>query len=413
MRRGYIPNLHEQYVLEGTPYEIGVQRGKLTTESEKKKFLNFVYSGQYTPVEIPLEQYNLETYKQKYPKYAAEWEKMIEALPEWAIQEMHGLADSAHLPYDKVLLHEVPIVFPEAVGDVSSVQPGAEIEEAGGDCTAFVAYGKGADGGPFLGGNAEGAHNLRKNLSIVYIKNKTGNNMLTISRGSPGATIRNNFAMNDKGVCLWSNGISPLKSEYGIVGIDGLNTRMALNDCNNVDEVLDFYKNLKRLNAKNRYVVDTKRGVHIEYTANHINFNESERGFEPGSSPVFKTPKMRQYNSYLVDEFDRRFSYAVASKRTDFRLERYEELFKELKPLTAAKCVRLLADHGGRGANADLGGPYEGASDYTICAHGKAIGDSYHCHHRSTVAVPAKKTIYVAMGSACETEFIAFKVPSK
>jgi hypothetical protein len=411
MRRGYTPHLHDQYSLSGEPFDIGLQRGKLALEKEKQAYKDFTYA--HMGRKIPKEEYNIEKYKSRYPKLHAKWEQMVDSQPEWALQELRGLAEGAGLPFEKVLLKQIPIVFPESIGDPDGFLQPRQIGLMEEDCSGFVAFGDAVAGGKtLLGSNAENTHGKRRTDTITYIKNKKGHNLVEVHIGTPGSGLNTSFAMNDQGLCLWCIGVSAVKEEKGIIGHLILN-RMALNDCDNVDEALEYYKNAKRLVPKRIDMIDTERGASIEFTANHYEVLEPESGFQTGSSPVFTSPKMRRHNYYISDETDPRFSYTIAPKRTDFRVERYQELLEQFKPLTPGNSVKLLADHGGRGASPDLGGPYEGANDYTICAHGSKVGDDFHSLFRSSIAVPSKKSIYVAFGSPCEAEFIQFKVPEK
>ena len=164
----------------------------------------------------------------------------------------------------------------------------------------------------------------------------------------------------------------------------------------------------------------------MEFTGRNIEFLEPEEGFSPGASPTFLSPKMKIYNEVLTDETDERFSYGVAKKRGDFRMERYLELFKEKRPLTPEMCPELLGDHGGRGAGI-VQDHIEGAktlpSDYTICVHGKAITydlqsgkqisrPGYHGVGASHIMVPERNTLYECFGRPCQAGYAEFKVPS-
>jgi len=412
-------NIVDVFFFSGTPYEIGYQNGKTRAEFLKKYLKGLSFGNLYETKSWPSpEDYNIENFKEKQPADFARWDKFVKSQPEWILEELHGLADGAGVEYEKVLIDikHFPLMF-------SSASKGAAGDD---DCNGFVVYGKGAVGGkPIVGGNAEGASEPRRvadidplsghsRTAIYYVKNNKMNS-LVFGHGCPGQMCAHG-GINEKGLAMFGSGVSAKSEDLGDVGMPALMTRrVALQTCNNVDEAIDFYKNIPKLGSSHVYIADLKRAVMLEFTGKHMAVSDPERGFIGGASPAFVNPTMKPYHSCLIDETDPRFNYTIALKRGEFRHQRYVELFEKKKPLNPEMCMELLGDHGGRGAGIVreeiYGAPPQG-SDYTICPHGS--GNPEHGFHKigtSYIIVPDRKTMYVAFGSPCQANYVPFKVP--
>ncbi len=409
--------LHQIYNYEGTPYEIGYQRGQRTGELLREKMQKHSFGNPYWKNLWPKpDDYNLSYLKENHPKRFKDWERALEKTPEWFREEVRGNAEGAGVSYDKLIIATswFPVMFPVKNPEESS-SPDL-------DCNGFVAYGKGTeDGTPLIGGNAETDHESLRHFSVVRVRNKVGNSFVMATK-SPmfGAS---QCGMNEKGVCIFGSGVSIKPELFGEIGYRQVIRRIVLQEANNIDEAIDILKKGPRMGGQHIYLADKKRAVHIEYAGSKIEVIDPESGFDSGSSPYFSTPKTREWCNVVVDETNPKWSYMVSKTRGVFRMERYHELFNMYKPLTIEKMPTIMGDHGGRGTGIireHLEGACPQGSDFTICAHGRAsrgIGGtsgvlgSFHATSYSNISQPAKLTLWIAPGNPCEAGYFPFHPP--
>lgn len=413
--------IHRVYKFSGTPYEIGVQRGKLTSDYIKKNMANQKFGNPYYHAMPTPEQYNLDYLKANYPEQHKKWETELAKTPDWLREEAKGVAEGAGVPLEKVLISGS--MFPFFLRKEIEAGPKVMLSN---DCNGFIAYGKATVGGrAFAGGNSEGSHEGIRHLSVIRVKNKVGNSFVAQAHFNRGLST-GQAGMNDKGVCIFGSGVSVKHEFWGDVGYRIMIRRKLLQNANNLDEAIDICKEGPLMGGQHFYMADPKRAVHIEHTGKKLEVIDPECGFDAGSSPYFSSPNMTEFCDVLVDETDPDFHFGLAKKRGIFRMERYHELFQMKKPLKLEDIPSMTGDHGGRGTgiiqeHMDGSGPI--GSDYTICSHGGAgksknpeghphgQAGSYHANAWSVIHVPDKLTMYMAFGSPCEAGYVPFHPP--
>ena len=227
--------LHDVHEFAGSPYEIGLQRGRMTAERVRKALQGFTTGNPYFKDLWPKpEHYDLSYFKEHYPSQYNRYIRALENTPDWFREEARGNAEGAGVPYEKMITAWFPFVFPHEGKAPSSAVSGVE----GGlddDCNGFVAYGKAtADSNPLIGGNGETDHLAIRGKKIILMKNKVGNsfvmetNLPWLNGGQSG--------MNEKGVCLFGSGVSIKPEEWGDFGHRLLIRRLVLQEANNIDE---------------------------------------------------------------------------------------------------------------------------------------------------------------------------------
>ncbi len=404
--------LHEVYNFNGTSYEIGKQRGeqlaKLLKDEWKARPLSFLNSG------LSAEKYNLDYLKQQNPEQFTKWNRAFDKTPEWFKEEVRGMADGAGVPFEKLIIAEDYFPF-------RMETPKKEIED---DCCGFVAFGKGTVGGRVLvGGNGETDHASIEHMAIIRIKSSDTNNVVLQTKRPWGLSCQ--CGINDKGVAIFGSGVGVIKEEYGNIGFRHVVRRRVLQEANNLDEAIDLIKEGPRMGGQHLYIGDTKRAAHIEYSGKHVEVIEPENGFEAGASSAFSHPNMKKTLPYIKDMDDPEYWNIASGIRSGiFRMERYHELFQELKPLTLEMIPRILGDHGGRGTGLireDMEGACLQGSDFTICVHGKrrlegpggshGTPGSFHAASFSNIEIPDQKKMYIAFGNSCEAGYVPFTPP--
>ena len=409
--------LHQIHDYEGTPYEIGYQRGKRTAELLRKDLAKHSFGNPYWKDRWPKpEDYNLDYLKENHPARFKEWEKALEKTPEWFREEARGNAEGAGVSYEKLIIATswFPVMFP--------VENPRETSTPELDCNGFVAYGDATrDGSPLIGGNAETDHASLKRFTMVRVKNKVGNSFVMATKKPQFGSSQ--CGMNEKGVCIFGSGVSIKPELFGELGYRQVIRRIVLQEADNLDEAIDIMKAGPRMGGQHIYLADSKRAVHIEYAGDNIEVIDPENGFDAGSSPYFSTPKTREWCNVVADETDPKWSYMVAKTRGVFRMERYHELFKQHRPLTVEKMPTILGDHGGRGSGIVreyMEGACPQGSDFTICAHGRpsrgiggtsGVAGSFHASSYSNISDPARLTLWIAAGNACEAGYFPFHPP--
>ena len=411
--------LHEIIDIGGSPYEIGLQRGKMFKERLKKEMERLTFGNPYYKELWPKpEEYNLEVIEERAPHLYKDWQKALEKTPDWFREECQGQADGAGISYNKMILAGswFPFIMP-VKGEPGSLSAPSD------DCNGFIAYGKATtDGKPLVGGNGETDHESLRHMAIIRYKNKNANNFVLQNKEPwyPGTQC----GMNEKGVCLFGSGVSIKPEIFGEFGYRGVIRRIVLQEADNIDEAIDLFKQGPLMGGQHIYLADRKRAVHIEYAGRNIEVIDPESGFDSGASPYFSTPKTQEWCNVVSDETDPQYSYHVAKARGLFRMERWHELFKIHRPLTIEKIPTLLGDHGGRGTGIiqeHIEGACHQGSDFTICVHGKrsrGIGGtggtatSFHSSSFSNISQPEKLRFWVAFGNPCEAGFVPFKPPT-
>ena len=88
--------LHEIIDIGGSPYEIGLQRGKMFKERLKKEMERLTFGNPYYKELWPKpEEYNLEVIEERAPHLYKDWQKALEKTPDWFREECQGQADGA------------------------------------------------------------------------------------------------------------------------------------------------------------------------------------------------------------------------------------------------------------------------------------------------------------------------------
>ena len=409
--------LHEIYNLSGTPYEVGYQRGKQVAELLKSELkarpLTFLNAG------TSAENYNIEYLKENYPSQYANWKKALDKTPEWFRESARGVAEGSGVPYEKLIIAED--YFPFRI-EKRADRGKKNIQDD--DCCGFLAFGKGTVGGRVLiGGNGETDHASIEHMAIVRVKNDKWNNHVLQTKRPWGLSCQ--CGINDKGVALFGSGVGVIEEEYGTFGFRHVVRTRVLQEANNIDEAIDIMKEGPRMGAQHIYLGDTKRAVHIEYSSKRIEIIEPEKGFDAGASSAFSHPTMKKCLPYITDMDEPSFWDIRSGIRSGiFRMERFHELFEEMKPLTLEMIPKILGDHGGRGTGLireDIEGACPQGSDFTICIHGsrtlKGPGGShgtpgsFHAASFSNIEVPDQKKLYIAFGNSCEAGYVPFYPP--
>lgn len=407
--------LHEIYNLNGTPYEVGHQRGKKIAKLLQAEWLARPLT--FPNARLSPEDYSLDYLKEKNPDQYSKWKAAFEKTPEWFKEEARGVADGAGVPFEKLIIAND--YFPFRMTKYAVDKKASED-----DCCGFLAFGKGTVGGRVLiGGNGETDHASIQNMAVIRINNKSLNNIVMQTKRPFGLSCQ--CGINDKGVALFGSGVGVIDEEYGDVGFRHVVRRRVLQEANNIDEAIDIMKEGPRMGGQHIYLGDTKRAVHIEYSGKRLEVIDPEKGFEAGASSAFSHPRMKECLPYITDMDDPRFWDIRSGIRSGiFRMERYHELFAEMKPLTLEMVPKILGDHGGRGTGVireDMEGACLQGSDFTICVHGaktlKGRGGShgtpgsFHAASFSNIEVPDERKMYIAFGNACESGYVPFYPP--
>lgn len=410
--------LHEIIELSGSPYEIGLQRGKMFKRKLQKDMERLTFGNPYSKELWPKpEDYNQDTIRKKASKLYKNWEKALEKTPDWLREECQGQADGVGVPFEKMILAGswFPLIMPIKGGSNAPIA----LED---DCNGFIAYGRAtSDGKPLIGGNGETDHESIRHMAIIRYKNKNYNNFVLQSKSPwyPGTQC----GINDKGVCIFGSGVSIKPELFGDFGYRSTIRRIVLQEAENLDDAIELFKKGPLMGGQHIYLADKKRAVHIEYAGRSLEILDPDNGFDAGASPCFSTSKTMEWCNVISDMTNPLYNYHVAKARGIFRMERYHELFKIHKPLTIEKIPTLLGDHGGRGTGVvqeHIEGACPQGSDFTICVHGRrslgtggtgGTSTSFHSSSFSNISQPDKMRFWVAFGNPCEAGFVPFKPP--
>jgi isopenicillin-N N-acyltransferase like protein len=265
--KGSLTQVQGLWVLqvEGTPYEMGFQQGSLMKDQIKE-----VYN-------IYLKKLVIEDWGKSYlilkdaralhdirGAILAKSRRMEKFIPEEYIQEMHGLADGAGLPYDDVLLMATHVDFFAIL------------------CSGFAAYGpQTADGHVVHGRNLDwakgGLRDLDKFSTLAVFKPKNGHPFASIIYPGIVGVLT---SINDSKVTVELNFSMAKDNSYDGTPILILMRKLAQYS-ESVPEAIKTIRDAARCAGYNVIVTDGKNDTAalIEFNAKTVAVVEPEKGF--------------------------------------------------------------------------------------------------------------------------------------
>jgi predicted choloylglycine hydrolase len=346
-----------------TPYEQGVLRGKSEAESIR-----------HTLDEMARLQDFFEIKKKGSPDPSA----IAKYSPKRYREELKGIAEGSGFPEERIVaLNSLfTILMPFWEGCTSFIVPKTRTE----------------NGSNLLMKNRDMGYRRLNPQVCTYSRLDGFNAFIGVVNGG---SVNWYQGMNEKKLVVFNNAVASPKYEEGIP-IPVLLRRM-LEECDDVEEALDFIKKNKINGGSNIFLGDSERTVVVEQKSGH-----------PPHVWSITKPDCRA-NHYLFHDNTKAVNERgyLGKLQTLTRYQRGKQLLAESKKIGVSKMQEFSRDHA------------HGPGSYSICRHKAFIGTPMtKLMSASTISSqifdPSEKpTTYVALGQPCTSEFHKIKFGDK
>lgn len=298
-------------VVSGTPYEQGVRQGEAFRD---------LIQNNITAVREDLEksELNIERYENLTLRNAA---FLSRAQPDqW--EEMKGIAVGAEVPFDDILLINVPTYFLKSC--------------CGQECSMILARGNAtADGLTYLVKNRDMSIQIEQ-VTVEY-HYPDGTSIAEV--GGAGIVTYPALGVNSAGLTVTSTGFWSPKVDVCLDDVDSrhifVNLHHLLRSCSTTEEALKFLDSYPRMNGLNLIAADEKSAVLVETTRNDYLVQWADE-----SGILYRT------NHYMLGE------HVVLNKEfeeypsTFMRYKRIGQMLSENKrKIRFQDLVRIMSDH--------------------------------------------------------------------
>ena len=298
-------------IVTGTPYEQGVQQGKA--------FQQLIQENVDTiRADLLKSNLNMDKYNDLTKRNAAYLEN---AQPDqW--EEMKGIAAGAEVPFDDILLINVPTYFLKRC--------------CGPECSMILARGNAtADGLTYLVKNRDMGMQVHQ-VTVEY-HYPDGTSIAEV--GGAGIVTYPALGVNNAGLTVTSTGFWSPKADIRIDDIDSrhifVNLHHLLRSCTTTEEVLAFLDSYPRMNGLNLIAADEKSAMLVETTRNDYLVQWADE-----SGILYRT------NHYMLGEhMDLNMEFEDYPS-TFTRYKRIGEILSENKrKLRFQDLLRIMSDH--------------------------------------------------------------------
>ncbi|HSX38749.1 MAG TPA: C45 family peptidase [Chlamydiales bacterium] len=261
---GWLEQINGQQILhiEGTPYELGYQHGRLLKDQVAYNIHHFIdkLSSDQTPPVV-------QAFMQAMPE-------VVPCIPDSLIQEMQGIADGAEVPYEKILLLNL---FPEMF-----------------HCSAITVHGKASENGTLyharvldyaIGGG------LQNTAVAAIVKPDRGYSFLNVTYAGFIGSVT---GMNDQQIALGEIGGKGYGSWKGLPMSFLL--RLVLENTASLDEIISLLHTTPRT-CEYHYIFSdgkTSRAIAVYATADQLHVipeGAASQFFQAQPAPLKNPPQ--------------------------------------------------------------------------------------------------------------------------
>jgi isopenicillin-N N-acyltransferase like protein len=349
--------------LTGTPYEMGLQHGKLLADqirelSEIRLNLACRFASEHG-VEVSrddclkLARVHLPIHEEHCPEIVDEW---------------RGIAEGAGMPIEDIF-------FANALTDFQDVLwqfPGVEVH----GCTSFLLGPEATASGSALIGQTWDMHaSAERFISIFHRTPNDAPESLTLTTAGCLTLI----GVNSAGIAVGNTNLRPTDARPGVIYLALLHQALRQTEWRDAVSV----------------TTDTPRASGHNYIMAHESGARSDIETTGTQHEEFSldAPWYVHSNHYLSEKLKPLEDPTVQRGSTEHRLARLAARFEaNANPLTPEGLRNLLADH-------------EGGDELGICRHGEG-NDARSCAF--AVVDPKARTLHAALGPACHAELKPF-----
>lgn len=322
-------------------------------------------------------------------------EKELERVAPHLIEELHGIAEGAKLPYENILsMYLCPEIV--AVQPPDAVYQRYYREETQQDCTSFAAGGKATvDGAPLLAQTRDTSPSGVEFRITVIATPHEGYSYVAHSR----PTLNGGYGVNSKGVSIAAptvhtlDGVAAINSGKPSGITDSTLSKIVMEKCASVHDALEYAESKPGgYMGLNVLLVDERGNMaKVERSYDSINTKIPERASCPTNFIMAAT---NHFSSKKTNELgpSSEKDYASSYHRHDRIMEL---LTSKAGHISYDMFEDFSRDHG------------NGPGDLSVCRHGKTI-----CTNSAFIIELKKRRLHVLTGTPCQNRFTAFECPS-
>lgn len=348
--------------VSGTPYEQGRQQGEALKE---------VIARNVRLVEEKLAKSKVDM--EFYRGYIARNAAFLERRHPEQIEEIRGIAEGAGLPYEKLLILNIPAYF---LTDYFSQE-----------CSMLLVRAPASiDGNTYLIKNRDMGTYIEQ--CVLHRKLPQGGEIVEVNGAGTvtyPATGMNSFGLGVATTGFWSDLAKPDLEEIGDAHIF-VNVRVLLEQCKTVDEVLECLKTYPRMNGLNIIAADPTQAVVIETTRDNMYIQRDN-----GSGVLWRT------NHYMLPEISPLNPPPQKYQSTHSRYARIGEMVRERLAqgkIRFQDIWRIMSDHE-NGVNCICRHPSEGYPAWTASSSMVCLEDR---EAWTTIGNPCENLRYTKLG---------------
>lgn len=324
-------SMNSMVKVKGTPYEQGVMQG---TELREVILHNIREVGK----KMASDHVDMVRYEEFVKKNAA----FLKQAHSDIFEEMKGISDGAEIPFDDILMLNIPAYF--MTGYFNQ------------ECSMIMARGKAtADGCTYVIKNRD----MSTYIEQAVIEREYPDGLKIVEINGAGTVTYPASGMNSYGVGVTTTGFWSAKAPSDLEAAEYshifLNVHLLLAKCRTAREALEYVKNSPRMNGLNIIIVDREDAWLAEMTRDEVSIEKDN-----GSGILFRT------NHYRSERLSHLNPEETEYPSTYFRYRRMEEMLgKQYGRIRFQDLFRIMSDHE-NGVNAICRHPQEGAPSRTI-----------------------------------------------
>jgi isopenicillin-N N-acyltransferase-like protein len=321
-------------------------------------------------------------------------EEALERVLPQLMEELHGIAEGAKIPYDDILsMYLCPEIVSAQPLDVVYQRYYREESQKG--CTSFAACAKATKGGaPLLAQTRDTSPSGVEYRITVTAEPAEGYSYVAHSR----PTLNGGYGVNSKGVSIAAPTVHTLDSVTAInsskpSGItDSTLSKIVMEKCASIDDALEYAES-----RPGGYM-----GLNVLLVDQDGNMAKVERSYDSFNTSV---PEKALYSTNFVMAATNHFSSEKMnrlgpSSERDYassyhRYDRIMELLtSEAGHISYDVFEAFSRDHG------------NGPGDLSICRHGNSV-----CTNAAFIVELRKRRLHVLTGTPCQNNFVTFRSP--
>lgn len=345
--------------VSGTEYEQGKQQGKQAAELIAKNIVRFKKS--LVPYKVA---------QTDYPQWIRRNFAFLEKEEPGVAAEIVGIADGSGLPFEDILLINIPLYF------ILRWLPQ--------ECSSFLARGPATlDGKTYLVKNRDMGGDR---VEHVVLHRHYADGRKTVEVNGAGIVTYPGNGLNEHGLAVSTSGVWSKQMTFDMSKVDHahtlLNSRHILEKCATVDEAVRYLQDVPRMSGMNFVIADKQKALAVEVTEHDVFTIPDDNGIIVRTNH-YLTPEL----AYLNQSSE---AYPSSYKRHEraigFLKQKHDQIrFQDM--------LEIASDH-------------ENGPINTICRHAVEEGGAVTIY--SSIMVLEDSQVWSSLTNPCEALRVAY-----